>query len=998
MKRFLLTLALLPALLHAQQIVNLGTGPNTGTGDPARTAFSKINDNATASWAWAPTCTAPLTCAGPFSSNPTFAWAATFATITGLWSGTCNASTFLRGDGACIAPSGTGTVTSVALTMPTGFTVGGSPITGAGTLAVTTSLSGPLKGTGSGIAPAAAADIVGLFSTCSGVQYLGADGACHAAGGGGGTPGGATNTVQYNNAGAFGGIPLGSDHQVLTSNGGSLPATFQDLPASGTVTSVAQTVPAPFTVSGSPVTTSGTLALSYASQTANTFLAAPNGSAGTPTMRAIVSADLPAAATACNWVLASQTLTLGTQALPCTLTPLANSANGAALTLRAGASNSSGNGGTLTLAGGAAFGTNKAGGTVALTGGAPTGSGTPGAVSLTSGTDNLTLNGSGDIHLSVSTDALVGFTVSNSATGTSTAAQMEAQNSEDDSVEFGMTDPMYSSLVSPNINGADGLFAWVATFSQAPFYFASGFDGSGLATPFAWADQNQNYLQDRLIANTTTDTNGFFYLGAAAGVPTGVPANITGAYAHSVPLRYDSTDNRLYAYNGAWRNLSTGGTVTSVGLTLPSVFTVSGSPVTGTGTLAASFATGQTANQVLASPNGSTGAVGLRSLVVADLPTGIPNANLSNSAFTLNGTSVSLGGTRTLSLASADFANQGTTTTVLHGNAAGNPSFAAVSLSADVTGTLADGSLSANVALLSASNSFTGTTQQISTAEPRLKFNETDQSTDLKLWDWDLQAGVFCLRTRTDADAAGVNAECFTRGTTTALASIMFGNATNNPAYQFLGTGTVTLGGGLSTNSVINGGRFQATASSVASNGIYLPAANSLGFSSNTTNRLTIDATGAWLIGATAGTAGQVLTSNGAGTPPTWSNGATGSFTGTLTGMASATTTTCNYSISSGVVVLTCNAGTSITGTSNATSFTLTGLPAAITPSVSRNGPITRMFDNSANTTGLAIVSGTTVTFWISTVSGTSLTVSNSGWTASGSKGLVSGWYFEYPL
>lgn len=39
-------------------------------------------------------------------------------------------------------------------------------------------------------------------------------------------------------------------------------------------------------------------------------------------------------------------------------------------------------------------------------------------------------------------------------------------------------------------------------------------------------------------------------------------------------------------------------------------------------------------------------------------------------------------------LASSQFANQGTTTTVLHGNAAGNPSWSAVSLSADVTGNL----------------------------------------------------------------------------------------------------------------------------------------------------------------------------------------------------------------------------------------------------------------------------------------------------------------------
>lgn len=39
-------------------------------------------------------------------------------------------------------------------------------------------------------------------------------------------------------------------------------------------------------------------------------------------------------------------------------------------------------------------------------------------------------------------------------------------------------------------------------------------------------------------------------------------------------------------------------------------------------------------------------------------------------------------------LASSDYANQGTTTTVLHGNASGNPSFGAVSLTADVSGIL----------------------------------------------------------------------------------------------------------------------------------------------------------------------------------------------------------------------------------------------------------------------------------------------------------------------
>jgi hypothetical protein len=43
-----------------------------------------------------------------------------------------------------------GTVTSIGLTMPSGFSVSGSPITSSGTLGVTTTLNGPLRGNGSG--------------------------------------------------------------------------------------------------------------------------------------------------------------------------------------------------------------------------------------------------------------------------------------------------------------------------------------------------------------------------------------------------------------------------------------------------------------------------------------------------------------------------------------------------------------------------------------------------------------------------------------------------------------------------------------------------------------------------------------------------------------------------------------------------------------------------------------------------------------------------------
>lgn len=61
----------------------------------------------------------------------------------------------------------------------------------------------------------------------------------------------------------------------------------------GTVSSVALTAPSFLSVAGSPITTSGTIALSLASQTANHVFIAPNGSSGAPTFRALVSADIP---------------------------------------------------------------------------------------------------------------------------------------------------------------------------------------------------------------------------------------------------------------------------------------------------------------------------------------------------------------------------------------------------------------------------------------------------------------------------------------------------------------------------------------------------------------------------------------------------------------------------------------------------------------------------------------------------------------------------------
>lgn len=54
-----------------------------------------------------------------------------------------------------------------------------------------------------------------------------------------------------------------------------------------------------------------------------------------------------------------------------------------------------------------------------------------------------------------------------------------------------------------------------------------------------------------VLAGTTTQAAGFLNCSAAAGAPTGVPTNPTG----NVPLYYDTTNQRLYVYNGAWRSV-----------------------------------------------------------------------------------------------------------------------------------------------------------------------------------------------------------------------------------------------------------------------------------------------------------------------------------------------------------------------------------------------------------------------------------------------------------
>ncbi len=96
-------------------------------------------------------------------------------------------------------------------------------------------------------------------------------------------------------------ISIGTDSigiSLLSATGSPSSSTFlrgdNTWAAPGGVTSVALAVPSILSVSGTPVTSSGTLTIGLANESANTVLAGPaSGSATTPTFRALASADIP---------------------------------------------------------------------------------------------------------------------------------------------------------------------------------------------------------------------------------------------------------------------------------------------------------------------------------------------------------------------------------------------------------------------------------------------------------------------------------------------------------------------------------------------------------------------------------------------------------------------------------------------------------------------------------------------------------------------------------
>ncbi len=112
-----------------------------------------------------------------------------------------------------------------------------------------------------------------------------------------------TITGQLTNGALTGGKLVGADankalNSITVGSGLSLSAaTLTASGLGGTVTSVGLSVPGEYTVSGSPVTSAGTLTVAKANQNANQVYAGPaSGGAGAPVFRSLVGADIPAIA------------------------------------------------------------------------------------------------------------------------------------------------------------------------------------------------------------------------------------------------------------------------------------------------------------------------------------------------------------------------------------------------------------------------------------------------------------------------------------------------------------------------------------------------------------------------------------------------------------------------------------------------------------------------------------------------------------------------------
>ena len=366
-------------------------------------------------------------------------------------------------------------------------------------------------------------------------------------------------------------ITAGTSGQVLTSAaGGASPMTWTTL-TTGTVTSISVSVPSFLSISGSPITSSGTFGISLS----GTALPIVNGGTGSTT------------ATGSGSVVLANTPTL--------ITPILGVATGTSLSVSGNV-----NGGTLAVTGSTSgvisIAPQAAAGTYNFN--LPTTAGTAG--------QRLVSGGGGSAPMTWATPTI--------GTVTSVAMTVPTHLSITGSpiTSSGTLALTFSGTALPVINGGTG--STTATGSGSVVLAMS----PTLISPVLGAATGTSIsVTGNINSSTLTVT------GSSSGVISIVPQAIAGTYNFNLPVSAGTSGQVLTSAAGGanvmtWTTLTTG-TVTSVALTVPSFLSVSGSPITSSGTLSVTLS--GTALPILNGGTGSTTATGSGSVVLSTSPT-----------------------------------------------------------------------------------------------------------------------------------------------------------------------------------------------------------------------------------------------------------------------------------------------------------------------------------------------------------------------------------------
>lgn len=387
------------------------------------------------------------------------------------------------------------------------------------------------------------------------------------------------------------------------------------------------------------------------------------------------------------------------------------------------------------------------------------------------------------------------------------------------------------------------------------------------------------------------------------------------------------------------------------------------------------------ANLVYATPNGSTGAATLRSIVLADLPLiNVVGGGTGLGTLTAHGVLLGEGTSNVTPLVmGAD--------TVLRGTASADPVATAVNNCGSATTALSYSTSTHTFGCQTITSGGTGTVTSVTagtglTASPNPIISTGTVSLDLtasNTWTGNESFSGSTLPVTVNAPTSG-NVFSATGSRNGAITSFFINGNAGTSAISIAdvsGNGgdlVVGMQGSAFNSGVGTGGFFTGSpAAQAAVIGTSTGSVAPLTFGTQGVARMLMTATGSQISGYGPTAAGLVDMTPDSGT-----------FTGVLTGLTASVNASVSWVRQGSIVVMTISG----TGTSNSTSLTMTGLPSNLQPATLRQLIPCNVEDAGANTSGLADVpagSGT-ITFYRITVATGAWNAT--GYTATGTKGL----------